>query len=66
MAMTKKRKMALLIVLAIVVAAHVALFMAGGSYKTLAEVLLVVDVVSAFFIVGAVREFKKLDEKKEL
>ena len=66
MAMTKKRKMALLIVLAIVVAGHVALFMAGGSYKTLAEVLLVVDVVSAFFIVGAVREFKKLDEKKEL
>ena len=65
MPMTKKRKIGLFIVLAIVIAGHVALFMAGGTYKTLAEVLLVVDVVSAFFIVGAVREFKKLDERKE-
>jgi hypothetical protein len=63
--MTKKNKIALFIVLVIVVAGHGALFVAGGSYKTLAEVLLVVDVVSGFFIVGAVREFRKLDEKKE-
>jgi len=64
--MTWQRKVVFSIVLLVIVAGHVALFMAGGSYKTLAEVLLVVDVVSAFFIVGAVREFKKLDEKKEL
>jgi hypothetical protein len=63
--LTTKRKIVLALILLIVVAGHVALFVAGGSYKTLAEVLLVVDVVSAFFIVGAVREFKKLDEKKE-
>ena len=63
--MTWQRKVVFSIVLLVIVAGHVALFMAGGSYKTLAEVLLVVDVVSGFLIVGAVREFKKLDEKKD-
>jgi hypothetical protein len=62
-ALSNKRKIALLIILTIVIAAHVALFVAGGSYRTLAEVLLVVDVISAFFIVGAVKEFRKLDQK---
>ena len=62
-ALSNKKKIALLVILTVVVAAHVALFVAGGSYRTLAEVLLVVDVVSAFFIVGAVKEFRKLDQK---
>jgi hypothetical protein len=62
-ALSDTRKVTLLIILTVLVAAHVALFVAGGSYRTLAEVLLVVDVVSAFFILGAVKEFRKLDQK---
>jgi hypothetical protein len=60
--LTKKRKLALLVLLALIIAVHLALFSAGGSYRILAEVLLVIDVVSGFFIVAAVREFRKLDD----
>jgi len=62
-ALSNKRMIALLIILTIVASAHVALFVVGGSYRTLAEVLLVVDVISTFFIVSAVKEFRKLDQK---
>jgi hypothetical protein len=61
--MRKRRKAALAIVLAVVLAAHIALFAADGSWRTLGKVLIVVDVVSIWFVMGAIREFKKLDEK---
>jgi hypothetical protein len=44
---------------------HVALFAAGGSWRTLGKALIVVDVISVWFVVSAVREFRKLDEKKD-
>ncbi len=62
--MTGKRKIVLLVVLGIVAAGHIALFRAAGVYRRLAEVLIIVDVLSLWFVAGAVREFKKLDDKK--
>ncbi|MGC2324812.1 MAG: hypothetical protein WA463_19410 [Terriglobales bacterium] len=63
--MAKKRKLLLIVVLVIAMAAHVALFAAGGNWRTLGFVLVAVDVISALFIVGAIREFRKLDEKQD-
>jgi hypothetical protein len=40
------------------------LFTMGGNWRTLGLILVVVDVISALFIVGAIREFRKLDEKQ--
>ena len=62
--MGKKRKVLLTVVLAIVIAAHILLFTMGGNWRTLGLILVVVDVISALFIVGAIREFRKLDEKQ--
>ncbi len=63
--MSRRRKVALIVVLAVVIALHVALFTAGGDWRTMGLVLVAVDVVSIFFVLGAIREFRKLDEKKE-
>ena len=63
--MTRKRKGLLIIVLGVVIAAHIALFAVGGHWRTLGMILIAVDVVSVLFVLGAIREFRKLDEKKD-
>jgi len=65
--MTRKRTGVLIVVVVVVVliAAHVALFAAGGSWRTMGLVLVAVDAISALFVAGAIREFRKLDEKKD-
>ena len=63
--MTKKRKIALVIILAVVLAGHVALFAAGGTWRTAGIALLVVDVVSGWFILGGLHEFRKAAEEKD-
>jgi hypothetical protein len=62
--MKNSRKILLAIILAIFLAVHIALFAAGGSWRTLGKVLIALDVVSIWFVVGAVREFRKLDQEK--
>jgi len=44
---------------------NVALFAAGGQWRTVGLILIAVDIVGSLFVVGAVREFKKLDEKEK-
>jgi len=61
----RPRKILVTIVLVIVVAAHVALFAAGGQWRTVGLILIAVDIVGSLFVVGALREFKKLDEKEK-
>ncbi len=63
--MKRKRKALLIIVLAAAIAAHVALFAVGGNWRTMGMILIAVDVVAALFVLGAIREFRKLDEKKD-
>jgi hypothetical protein len=63
--MHRKRKVLLIIVLAVAIAAHIALFAVGGNWRTMGMILIAVDVVSVLFVLGAVREFRKLDEKKD-
>ena len=63
--MTGKRKGLLIAVLAVAAAGHIALFAAGGNWRTAGLVLVAVDCISALFVVGAIREFRKLDEKKD-
>ena len=63
--MTRKRKALLIIVLALAIAPHTALFAAGGYWHTMGMILIAVDVVSVLFVLGAIREFRKLDEKKD-
>ncbi len=61
--MTKKKKILLTIILTVVIAGHVLLFAAGGSWRTAGIVLLVVDVMTGFMLIGAVQEFRKMEKK---
>ena len=63
--MTRKRKALLIIVLALAIATHTALFAASGYWRTMGMILIAVDVVSVLFVLGAIREFRRLDEKKD-
>lgn len=63
--MSRKRKVLLIIVLAVAIGVHIALFAAGGQWRTVGIILVAVDVVGSLFVVGAIREFKKLDEKEK-
>ena len=63
--MNRPRKILLTIVLVIVIAAHVALFAAGGQWRTVGLVLIAVDIVGSLFVIGALREFRKLDQKEK-
>ncbi len=59
----RRRKLLLVCILSIVVAAHVALFTAGGNWRTLGLALVCVDVFSAWFVFFAIRETKKLESQ---
>ncbi len=61
--MSKNQKILLIIVLAVVIAGHVSLFAAGGSWRTAGIVLVVVDLVTGFMLIGGIQEFKKLEKK---
>jgi len=63
--MTRKRTGVLIVVVVVLIAAHVALFAAGGNWRTVGLVLVAVDAISGLFVLGAIREFRKLDEKKD-
>jgi len=55
----------LVIVLAVAIGVHIALFVAAGQWRTVGIILVAVDVAGSLFVVGAIREFKKLDEKEK-
>ncbi len=59
--MTRPRKALLVVTVAVVIAAHVGLFTAGGKWRRAGVMIIVVDVVSGLFVAGAIREFRKLD-----
>jgi len=61
--MSKKRKILLSLILAVVIAGHVWLFAAGGSWRTAGIVLVVGDVITGWIVMGAVQEFKKAEKK---
>ncbi len=63
--MRGKRKLLLIVVLAAVIAVHLALFAAGGSWRTVGMVLVAVDVFSGLFILGGMRELRKLDQRRD-
>ena len=63
--MNTKRKRLLIAVLGVAIAAHIALFARGGKWRTVGFILVAVDIISALFVLGAIREFRKLDEKKD-
>ena len=60
----RRRKLLLLLILSVVLGAHVALFLAGGSWRTLGLALVGVDAFSAWFVIGAIRETRKLEKKE--
>jgi hypothetical protein len=61
--MSKKKKILLIVILAVVIAGHLWLFAAGGSLRTAGIVLVIVDVITGFMVIGAIQEFKKLEKK---
>jgi hypothetical protein len=56
------RKLLLAVALAVVVVLHIILFAAGGRWRTLGKVLVAVDVLSAWFVIVALRETRKLEK----
>jgi len=58
-----RRKIVLVVILLVVIAGHVALFVTGGTWRRLGLGLVVVDVISAWFVFAAVREMRKLDKE---
>ena len=52
-----------MIILTLIVAGHVVLFAAGGSWRTAGIALLVVDLLTGFMVIGAVQEFRKMEKK---
>ncbi len=58
------RRILLLIVILVVAGVHVGLFAAGGQWRTLGKILVVVDLFSAWFVFGAVRETRKLEQSE--
>ncbi|HLH08680.1 MAG TPA: hypothetical protein VKW78_15685 [Terriglobales bacterium] len=51
----------MLFALLLIAAAHAALFTAGGTWRTVGFVLAGIDVFSAWFVIMAVRESRKLE-----
>jgi hypothetical protein len=63
--MTTRKKVLLTVILVVLVGIHVALFAAGGTWRTMGLALIGVDLFSAWFVFGMVREMKKLDRQNE-
>jgi len=61
--MTSRRKAILFFILAVLIGIHGGLFLAGGQWRTVGKVLIVVDVVSGWFVFVAIRENRKLEHK---
>jgi len=61
--MNGRKKALLSIVLVVLVGVHVALFAAGGTWRTMGLALIGIGVFSAWFVFAAVREMKKLDRQ---
>ena len=61
--MTTRKKVLLTVILVVLVGIHVALFAAGGTWRTMGLALIGVDLFSAWFVFGMVREMKKLDRQ---
>ena len=61
--MSAKRKAVLAAILAIILGVHIALFAAGGQWRSVGKVLVVVDIVSGWFVFAAIRETRKLEHK---
>lgn len=61
--MSARRKIVLAVVLLIVIAGHLALFIAGGTWRTLGVALVAVDAISAWFVFAALRELRKMDKE---
>ena len=55
----------LIIVLVVAIGVHVAPLAAGGQWPRVAMILIAVDVVGLLFVLGAIRAFKKLDEREK-
>lgn len=62
--LSSAKKIVLGIIGSVVIALHIALFLAGGGWRTAGIALLVVDVFTGMFLFGAIKEVKKLDEKQ--
>ncbi len=60
--MSYRRKLILTVIVLLIVALHVALFAAGGSWRTLGKVLVAVDIFSGWFVFAAIRESHKLEK----
>ncbi len=60
--MAIRRKLLLGSILLAIVALHLGLFAAGGAWRTLRKVLVVVDIFSGWFVFAAVRESRKLEK----
>jgi len=61
--MTTRKKVLLAMILIVLVGVHLALFTAGGTWRTMGLALIGVDLFSAWFVFGMVREMKKLDRQ---
>jgi hypothetical protein len=61
--MSTKKKVLLIIILTFVIAGHICLFAAGGSWRTAGIALLAVDLVTGFMVIGALQEFRKMEKK---
>lgn len=63
--MSTKKKVLLVVMLAVLLSVHVGLFAAGGQWRTVGKILLVVDIVSGWFIFAAIRETRKLEHNEK-
>ena len=63
--MTTRRRFVVEVILTIAIAGHIALFAAGGSLRRMGIALVIVDVVSGLFVIGAVRGMRKLGNESQ-
>jgi hypothetical protein len=61
--MSGRKKALLAVIVVLLIGVHAGLFAAGGTWRTMGLALVGVDLFSAWFVFGAVREMKKLDQQ---
>jgi hypothetical protein len=64
--MTLRRKSLLAFILLVVAAFHIGLFAAGGIWRTLGKILVLVDVFSAWLFFTAIKETRKLEHSQQM